>query len=138
MTLQNWADNGWLRSHKTSRQEIGNLLDIGKRDLRDSRDPGLSADWRFGISYNAALKLCTILMYAEGFRPEKPLAHSTGPFRLFLSYLGQKDPMMRLTSTDAGRNETPWNTTTWVEPQTQTQTSLSNSRKNSKKLFENG
>jgi len=35
----------------------------------------LSADWRFGIAYNAALKLCTILMYSEGFRPEKALAH---------------------------------------------------------------
>ncbi|MBD3393276.1 MAG: hypothetical protein GF418_14220 [Chitinivibrionales bacterium] len=75
MTLQNWADNGWLRAHKTSPQEIKNLLGIVERDTKDSRDKGLSADWRFGIAYNAALKLCTILMYAEGFRPEKALAH---------------------------------------------------------------
>lgn len=26
----------------------------------------ISADWRFGIAYNAALKLCTILLYASG------------------------------------------------------------------------
>lgn len=75
MTLQNWADNGWLRVHKNSRQEIKNLLEIVERDMKDARDKGLSADWRFGIAYNAALKLCTILMYAEGFRPEKALAH---------------------------------------------------------------
>lgn len=75
MTLQNWANNGWLRTHKTSPQEIKNLLDIVERDMNDSKDRGLSADWRFGIAYNAALKLCTILMYAEGFRPEKALAH---------------------------------------------------------------
>ena len=35
----------------------------------------LSADWRFGIAYNAALKLCTILLYAEGYRSEKNLQH---------------------------------------------------------------
>ena len=36
---------------------------------------GLSPDWQFGIAYNAALKLCTVLVYAEGWRPEKNLAH---------------------------------------------------------------
>ncbi len=44
------------------------------RDLEDA-GRGLSADWQFGIAYNAALKLCTILLYAEGWRPEKNLAH---------------------------------------------------------------
>ena len=44
------------------------------RDLKDAlRD--ISPDWKFGIAYNAALKLCTILLYAEGFRPEKTLQH---------------------------------------------------------------
>jgi hypothetical protein len=75
MTLQNWANNGWLRVHKTSKQEIKQLLEIVERDLKDSRQKGLSADWRFGIAYNAALKLCTILVYSEGYRPEKTLAH---------------------------------------------------------------
>jgi len=36
---------------------------------------GISADWRFGIVYNAALKLCTILIYAEGYKPERSLQH---------------------------------------------------------------
>ncbi len=35
----------------------------------------VSADWQFGIAYNAALKLCTIILYASGYRPEKNLAH---------------------------------------------------------------
>jgi len=75
MSLKDWADNGWLRPHKTSPQEIRNLFAIVDRDLNDARQKGLSADWRFGIAYNAALKLCTILIYAEGYRPEKSLAH---------------------------------------------------------------
>lgn len=74
MRLQQWAANGWLRPHHTTRQQISDLLAIVERDLDDStRD--LSADWQFGIAYNAVLKLCTILLYANGYRPEKNLAH---------------------------------------------------------------
>ena len=29
----------------------------------------------FGIAYNAVLKLCTVLLYASGYRPEKTLQH---------------------------------------------------------------
>ncbi len=75
MTLQSWEANGWLRPHRSSRQEIHNLLEIIARDITDASHSDLSADWRFGIAYNAALKLCTILLYSEGYRPEKTLAH---------------------------------------------------------------
>jgi hypothetical protein len=74
MSLKQWADNGWLRPHKTSPQEIQDLLAIVKRDLSDA-ERDISADWQFGIAYNAALKLCTILLHASGFRAEKNLAH---------------------------------------------------------------
>ena len=74
MTLQKWAEYGWLRSHKTSKKEIADLLRIIDRDLQDAAGD-ISADWRFGIAYNAALKLCTILLYAGGYRPEKNLQH---------------------------------------------------------------
>lgn len=74
MSLQQWANNGWLKPHRTSPQEIQDLLAIVKRDLADAKGD-ISADWRFGIAYNAALKLCTILMYASGYRPEKTLQH---------------------------------------------------------------
>lgn len=75
MNLQNWENNGWLRPHKTSQEEISNLLGIVDRDIKDANQIDISADWRFGIAYNAALKLCTILVYAEGYRLEKMLAH---------------------------------------------------------------
>ena len=61
-------------SHATNPEEIGNLLAIVDRDLQDAQG-GISPDWRFGIAYNAALKLCTILLYAEGYRPERTLQH---------------------------------------------------------------
>ena len=74
MTLKDWADNGWLRPHKTSAKEVASLLAIVDRDLTDASG-SISPDWQFGIAYNAALKLCTILLYASGYRPEKALAH---------------------------------------------------------------
>jgi len=74
MTLQKWVEYGWLRSHKSSNKEIADLLRIIDRDLQDAAGE-ISSDWRFGIAYNAALKLCTILLYAEGYRPEKTLQH---------------------------------------------------------------
>jgi len=74
MSLNQWVDNGWLRSHTTSQEEIENLVMIIDRDLKDAKG-GISDDWRFGIAYNAALKLCTILLYAEGFKAEKTLQH---------------------------------------------------------------
>jgi hypothetical protein len=74
MSLQSWLENGWLRQHRTSKKEIADLFRIIERDLQDA-EGGISDDWRFGIAYNAALKLCTILLYAEGFRPERTLQH---------------------------------------------------------------
>jgi hypothetical protein len=74
MSLQQWLEYGWLHAHKTSKKEIADLLRIIDRDLHDAAG-NISADWRFGIAYNAALKLCTILLYAEGYRPEKTLQH---------------------------------------------------------------
>jgi uncharacterized protein (UPF0332 family) len=67
MTLRHWAEKGWIRPHRASREEIGKLFAIVERDLRDAKAE-VTADWRFGIAYNAALKLCTILLHSEGFR----------------------------------------------------------------------
>jgi hypothetical protein len=72
--LRQWADSGWLRPHQSSRKEVAGLLSIVDRDLDDAAGD-ISADWQFGIAYNAALKLCTILLHASGYRPEKTLMH---------------------------------------------------------------
>ncbi|MFL6255013.1 MAG: hypothetical protein ACJ74T_08310 [Pyrinomonadaceae bacterium] len=50
MSLEGWANNGWLRRHETSRQEIADLLAIVDRDLTDA-EGNISSDWRFGIAY---------------------------------------------------------------------------------------
>lgn len=72
--MKQWEKNGWLKPHRTSRKEIKDLLNIVDRDSLDA-ERDVSPDWRFGIAYNAALKLCTILLYAEGYRPSRELQH---------------------------------------------------------------
>lgn len=80
MSLQQWENNGWLKSEPTSSNEIRNLLVIIDRDIKDSQK-NVSADWQFGIAYNAALKLCTILLRSEGYRP----SHGNHHYRTIMS-----------------------------------------------------
>ena len=62
MSLKDWLKNGWLVEHKTSPQEITDLLGVMDRDLADCETPGLSPDWRLNIAYNAALQAATALL----------------------------------------------------------------------------
>ncbi len=55
MSLSDWAKNGWLRPHRTTRTQIADLPAIVERDLEDASVGDLSPDWQFGIAYNAAL-----------------------------------------------------------------------------------
>ena len=76
MSLPSWLSAGWLQRHETSPGEIRDLWLIAERDLKDAASGGISHDWQYGIAYNAALKLCTLLLHAEGYRPAKgALAH---------------------------------------------------------------
>lgn len=75
MTLEDWYKNGWLKLHKTSAEEIRDLLKMVDRDLRDANVADISLDWRFGIAYNVALKLCTVLLFSEGYRAARDLQH---------------------------------------------------------------
>ncbi len=75
MSLKDWLKNGWLVEHKTSRQEISNLLGVADRDLADCKAQGLSADWRMNISYNAALQTATAVLAACGYRASRDSHH---------------------------------------------------------------
>jgi uncharacterized protein (UPF0332 family) len=71
MSLLDWRNGGWIRPHTSSPEEIRDLFRIVDRDLADAANSTISADSRHYIAYNGALKLCAILLYAEGYRPEK-------------------------------------------------------------------
>ena len=59
MSLQNWVRSGWLRPHRSSKQEIADLFGVADRDIAACQTKGLIADWRLNIAYNAALQLAT-------------------------------------------------------------------------------
>ncbi len=75
MSLNDWVKNGWLVVHKTSPQEIKDLLGVTERDLRDCAAKGLSDDWRLAIAYNAALQCATAALAASGFRASREAHH---------------------------------------------------------------
>ena len=76
MNLKSWANNGWLQPHRTSQQEISDLLSIVDRDIKDATETeGVSTDWRFSIAYNAALTLCMIILHVSGYRATRMLNH---------------------------------------------------------------
>jgi hypothetical protein len=68
MSLERWKENGWLREHKTSAQEVAGILNLVERDLADASRKEISTDWRYNIAYNAGLQLATVVLYAAGYR----------------------------------------------------------------------
>lgn len=68
MSLEQWAQNAWLKRQPTSPQEIKDLLKIVERDLRDCQSNEISADTQFTIAFNAALQAATAALRACGYR----------------------------------------------------------------------
>lgn len=71
MSWKDLVDNGYVRPHESSRAEIGDLLALIDRDLRDAAIEELSDDRRFATAYNAALQLAKAALAAAGYRPAK-------------------------------------------------------------------
>lgn len=92
MSLKDWLKNGWLIEHRTSPQEIKDLLSVVDRDLADSRASGLSPDGRLNISYNAALQAAHAALAACGYRSSRDAHH----YRVIqsLAYTIEADAML--------------------------------------------
>lgn len=79
MTLENLAQIGKLKPHRPTREEIGKLLAAVRRNLKDARHTGLSAESRFDIAYKAIMQCALIAVMANGYRPStnEPGHHAT-------------------------------------------------------------
>jgi len=77
MSLNSLLKTGKLRKHKTSSQELSDLFEVVRRDMKDASIKELSADRRFATAYNAALQLTMILMHAGGYRASSQGHHRT-------------------------------------------------------------
>jgi hypothetical protein len=70
-----------------SKAELASLRSIVSRSLKDVTAPGLSADTRFVLAYDAARTLSLIIVRAAGYRPRAVAGH----YNTFLA-LGEADP----------------------------------------------
>jgi len=66
-TWKELLSNKEVKKHKTSKEEIKNLLALVKRDLKDAGLDGLSSDRRFATAYNAVLQLSKLSIASEGY-----------------------------------------------------------------------
>lgn len=75
MSLEKWAEYGWLKAEPTSPGEIASLLGIVFRDLHDAGVEAISEDRRFEAAFNAARTTANIALRASGYRTSTQLGH---------------------------------------------------------------
>ena len=68
MSLQDWLNEGRLKTHTTSQKEIEQLFAVFERDMADAQAENLSTDRRFTTAYNAALMVARAALAASGYR----------------------------------------------------------------------
>jgi hypothetical protein len=68
MSLSDWLRNGWVAPHRSSAQEVAELLSVADRALGDAQVPGLSPDGQLICSFDAALSCATAALAACGYR----------------------------------------------------------------------
>ena len=75
MPLDLWLQNGWLKQHETTPEEIGELLAVADRNLADAAAEGLSADARVGFAHAASLAAANAALAAAGYRAGRERHH---------------------------------------------------------------
>ena len=68
MSLNDWLGSGFVLEHRTSRQEISELLALVDRDLYESEAGTHSPEWKLSIAYNAILQAAKAALAATGYR----------------------------------------------------------------------
>jgi len=75
MSLEKWAEYGWVRAEQASAEEIADLLGIVSRELRDAGVEAISEDRRFEAAFNAARTAANVALRACGYRAATQLGH---------------------------------------------------------------
>ncbi|MGA3065803.1 MAG: hypothetical protein ABSF29_03035 [Tepidisphaeraceae bacterium] len=75
MTWTELLNSNCVTAEPTSKGEIDNLRSIVSRSLANVAVPGLSADIRFILAYDAARTLSLMIVRAEGYRPRSVGGH---------------------------------------------------------------
>ena len=87
MSLDDLLKGGNLAKETSSRAEVQELFRVAARSLRDAAIPGLSAEGKFALAYDAALQLSTIPLRCAGYRTRGEGHHWT-VFRVLPELMG--------------------------------------------------
>jgi len=77
MTWRDLLEERLVDRHQTSKEELADVRNAVKRNLRDAAIPQLSADNRFGLAYEGALLLAKMAIACAGYRVKGQGAHHT-------------------------------------------------------------
>jgi hypothetical protein len=75
MSLEKWAEYGWLKAEPSSPEEIADLFGIVTRALNDAKVEAISDDLRFQATFSAALTAANIALRASGYRTKVQAGH---------------------------------------------------------------
>lgn len=89
MDLKRLLNQDKLKPHRTSPEEINDLVKLVKRDIEDARVPGLSADRKFATAYNAILQSVVIMLYCQGYKTQG-IGHHFTLFEAMKEILGRE------------------------------------------------
>jgi hypothetical protein len=113
MTWAKLLVNNNVTRQPATRKELDNLRSIVSRSLKDVNAPGLSADARFIMAYDAARTLSLMIVRSSGYRPKAAGGH----YNTFLALetADGRSPSSRLISMAAVSSGMPPNTILRVE-----------------------
>ena len=108
MSLQDWVRNGWASHHKSTRDEIHQLLSLADRDLASCATKGLATDWQFAIAYNSALQSATAALAAAGYRASREAHHHRVIHSLAFTIGASRELIRRFDALRKKRNTTSY------------------------------
>ena len=78
MSYQKLLEEGKIKKHKASPDEIKHILEIADRDIEFAKHAmAHNWDWAFAIAYNSALSSARAYMYYRGYRASSGEGHKT-------------------------------------------------------------
>jgi hypothetical protein len=109
MSLQKWAEHGWVKAEPSSRDEITSLLAIVDRDLKDASVAAISEDRRFEAAFSAARTAANIALRASGYRTSTQVGHHIKTIES-LEFTIKADPKLiqRIKTLSKKRNATSY------------------------------
>lgn len=75
MSLDYWAEQGWIEEIEVSGNDIRQLLNLARRNIDEALESTHSDDWKFNILYAALVNISSCALRACGYRVKSAGSH---------------------------------------------------------------